>query len=60
MKLLLERGAEIEARDIDNVTPLYIAALNNNTEITKLLLEHGAEFNMDCRQCITSSHCCTQ
>ena len=42
-QLLLERGAEIEARDIHNITPLHDAALNNSRETVQLLLEHGAE-----------------
>ena len=43
-KLLLERGAEIEARDVNNRTSLHPSAYNNGTEATKLLLERGAEF----------------
>ena len=42
-KLLLERGAEIEARNTKNQTPLHFASLNNSTEAAKLLLERGAE-----------------
>ena len=42
-KLLLERGAEIEARTINNQTPLHLAATRNSTEIAQILLEHGAE-----------------
>lgn len=45
VKLLLERGAKIEARDEDKFTPLHFAAQNNSTEAAQLLLEHGADFN---------------
>ena len=41
-RLLLEKGALIEARDKDNNTPLHLAALNNETSMVRLLLEKGA------------------
>ena len=43
MKLLLELGAEMEARDADNQTALHLSAENNRTEAVKLLLERGVE-----------------
>ena len=39
----MERGAEIEAKDVNNQTPLHLAALSNSIETAKLLLESGAE-----------------
>ena len=43
VQLLLERGAEIEARNKINCTPLHYAAWKNITESVKLLLERGAD-----------------
>ena len=40
---ILKRGAEIEARNKDNQTLLHLAASENSTECTKLLMERGAE-----------------
>ena len=46
VSLLLEKGAELEARDIDGWTPLMVAAGKSSTpEIVQLLLEKGAELN---------------
>ena len=42
-QLLLERNADIEARDKDNRTPLHDAAHGNSTEVAKLLLERNAD-----------------
>ena len=39
----MERGTEIEARNVNNITPLHEAAWNNSTETAKPLLKHGAE-----------------
>ncbi|XP_032821158.2 protein fem-1 homolog C-like [Petromyzon marinus] len=44
--LLLECGADIDACDLDGNTPLHVAALNNNSDIMKLLLDNGAHFDM--------------
>ena len=43
VQLLLERGAEIEARDINNKTPLHYAADNNSTESPQLLLKRSGD-----------------
>ena len=44
VSLLLEKGAELEARGIDGWTPLMFAARNSSTpEIVQLLLEKGAD-----------------
>jgi ankyrin repeat protein len=43
VKLLLERGAELEAKDSDSRTPLLWATISGHEAIIKLLLERGAE-----------------
>ena len=40
--LLLKRGADVEATDVDGDTPLHIAVGVNNREVVVLLLRHGA------------------
>ncbi|KAH7115490.1 hypothetical protein B0J13DRAFT_653898 [Dactylonectria estremocensis] len=42
VKLLLEKGADIEAKDSFGRTPLWWAAANGHEAIVKLLLEKGA------------------
>jgi hypothetical protein len=42
--LLIERGADVNARDLDNgETPLHAAALNGDVELVRLLLARGAD-----------------
>jgi ankyrin repeat protein len=42
-KLLLDRGAKIEAKDINDLTPLHLAASNGYLEVDKLLFDRGAD-----------------
>ena len=42
MKLLLDRGAEIEAKDNYSSTALHLAATGGHAEVVKLLLDRGA------------------
>lgn len=39
---LLAEGAEVDYRDVNQLTPLYFAASHGFNDITRLLLEHGA------------------
>jgi ankyrin repeat protein len=44
VKLLLEKGAELESKDSDfGMTPLLQAAMDGHEAVVKLLLEKGAE-----------------
>jgi uncharacterized protein len=46
VRLLLERGANIESRDSAGSTPLRIAVLLNREDIVQQLLEAGADFRI--------------
>ena len=43
VKLLLEKGAELEPKDKDGRTPLWWAARSGHEAVVKRLLEKGAE-----------------
>jgi ankyrin repeat protein len=43
VELLLEKGADVESKDIFGKTPLSWAAWNGHEEAVKLLLEKGAD-----------------
>ncbi len=45
VKVLLKKGADLNARDESGDTPLMAAALNADTAMLKLLLQAGAEVN---------------
>lgn len=42
---LLDAGADIEARNANDTTPLTLAIMNANTELALLLVERGADVN---------------
>ena len=41
IKLLVEHGADKEAKDADGATPLHLAAFNGHVEAIKLLVQLG-------------------
>ena len=45
VRRLLERGANVNARDNSQETPLHHAASRGNTEVAALLIEKGADVN---------------
>lgn len=45
VKLLIDRGAEIQARDINGCTPLHYSATNGHTDSALVLLDSGADPN---------------
>lgn len=45
-KMLLERGAPVDARDWNGATPLIFAAYHGRVETMRLLLERGAEIDL--------------
>ena len=46
VELLLDKGADIEAKDRYGQSPLMIAAARFGSEMVELLLEHGADVNV--------------
>lgn len=44
-RLLIERGADIQAGDADNSQPIHCAAISGNVAIAEMLLESGANIN---------------
>ncbi len=43
--LLIEKGADINARNNEGRTPLLYATVTNNTELSRLLIEKGADIH---------------
>lgn len=41
MRLLLSAGADVDAKDADGRTTLYVLALENRLPMVRFLLEHG-------------------
>jgi hypothetical protein len=50
MKLLVEYGANVNAKDSDKCTPLHYSAAKGNIEMVTFLLAHGADKNALCRK----------
>ena len=44
-KLLLAKGADIDARDNEQMTPLHVVAMEGRKEMSKLLVSKGAQIN---------------
>jgi hypothetical protein len=55
-KILIERGAPINAKTTSGFTPLHWAASRDSTETVELLLEHGAAVNAKASGGITPLH----
>ena len=46
IRLLLQKGADVNKRDNIGETPVHVAALYNSTEAITMLIEHGASINI--------------
>jgi hypothetical protein len=55
-KLLLERGMDVNARRNDHETPLHVASYFGRLEIVRLLLDHGADANVETKQGLKLLH----
>jgi len=42
-RLLIDKGAQLEAKNIHGMTPLHCAAFQGHVEIVRLLCDHGAD-----------------
>ena len=56
IKLLLDAGAQVNAKDRKGATPLYRAVLWGDTKILNLLLAHGADINIKALEGDTPLH----
>jgi ankyrin repeat protein len=46
--LLLERGADMESRDREDQTALYVASSRGYAEVVRSLIDRGADLNVEC------------
>ncbi|PSN40934.1 hypothetical protein C0J52_16263 [Blattella germanica] len=53
---LIDRGVDLEARDVFRLTPLMASCLNHNHKVTKMLLEQGADPNATFRRGRSAIH----
>ncbi|PON19964.1 pfs domain-containing protein, partial [Trichoderma gamsii] len=56
VKLLLDRGASVEAKNNDGSTPLHDAAQNGRLDVAKLLLDRGASVKAENKDGSTPLH----
>jgi len=49
-KLLISKGADVNARDINGYTPIHKSALNGHTEIVRLLIANNVNVNVNGRR----------
>ena len=50
VRLLIDHGADVTARDETHQTPLHVAALSGSAETVQLLIEHGADITVQDRK----------
>ncbi|XP_070189192.1 transient receptor potential cation channel subfamily A member 1 homolog isoform X2 [Littorina saxatilis] len=59
--LLSIRGIEIEAQDKQGIAPLHMAAIHNQVEVAKMLIEAGANLRcIDLEQCTPLHYACAE
>ncbi|PSN51182.1 hypothetical protein C0J52_06044 [Blattella germanica] len=55
-EFLIERGADLQVRDMFGITPLMASSLNHNHDVTIMLLEQGADPNATCNKGRSAIH----
>ncbi|XP_013400021.1 titin isoform X4 [Lingula anatina] len=58
--LLLDSGADVEARTKDGLTPLHCSARSGHDQVTDLLLERGAPYSAKTKNGLTPLHMAAQ
>ncbi|KAJ7500110.1 ankyrin repeat-containing domain protein, partial [Mycena latifolia] len=56
VQLLIEEGADVDARDRRSTSALHIASSRGHEIIVRLLIKHGAEVNAQDAECSTALH----
>jgi len=60
IKQLIAAGADVNARDRDGMTALYLASCNDNLEMVQQLVDHGAVVNVQTKEGKTPLYCAAQ
>ncbi|XP_034026215.1 ankyrin-1a isoform X5 [Thalassophryne amazonica] len=60
VRLLLDRGAQIDAKTKDELTPLHCAARNGHVRIIEILLDHGAPIQAKTKNGLSPIHMAAQ
>jgi hypothetical protein len=55
-RLLIDKGAQLEAKDVSDMTPLHWAAIRGHVEIVRLLCDRGADIEARCYDGLTPLH----
>ncbi|XP_050307400.1 uncharacterized protein LOC126744096 [Anthonomus grandis grandis] len=59
-EFMIKYGADINARNINHITSLHVAAAQNNLEMAIVLLRHGADVNIIDTKLHTALHYCAE
>lgn len=49
VRMLLDAGAKVNAKNTDGCAPIHYAASNGNLELVKILIKAGADVNVQCK-----------